>query len=63
MVNYLDWPRPETSFESVTEILAAYNLVACAVVDENGRLVGAVSIDDVLEELLPADWRDSTVGD
>lgn len=63
VVNDLDWPRPETSFESVTAILAAYNLVACAVVDENGRLVGAVSIDDVLEELLPADWRDSTVGD
>ena len=63
VVNDLEWPRPETSFESVTAILAAYNLVACAVVDENGRLVGAVSVDDVLEELLPADWRDSTVGD
>jgi CBS domain-containing protein len=37
--------------------LAAYDVVAVAVVDEVGRLVGAVTIDDVLDRLLPADWR------
>lgn len=63
VVNDLDWPRPTTTFDSVTALMAAYNLVACAIVDDNGRLVGAVSIDDVLDHLLPAGWRDTTVGD
>jgi CBS domain-containing protein len=37
--------------------LAAYDVVTLAVIDESHRLVGAVTIDDVLDRLLPADWR------
>ena len=37
--------------------LAAYNVVAIPVTDESGRLVGAVTIDDVLDRVLPAGWR------
>ena len=37
--------------------LAAYDVVALAVVDDAGRLVGAVTIDDVLDRVLPANWR------
>jgi CBS domain-containing protein/sporulation protein YlmC with PRC-barrel domain len=37
--------------------LAAYDVVSLAVVDDNGRLVGAVTIDDVLDRVLPRDWR------
>jgi CBS domain-containing protein len=37
--------------------LAAYDVVSLAVTDEAGRLVGAVTIDDVLDRLLPDNWR------
>ncbi|PPF83314.1 magnesium transporter [Subtercola sp. Z020] len=47
----------ETSAAEVSRILASYNLVSVPVVDENHRLVGVVTIDDVLDYLLPDDWR------
>ena len=53
---------PHTSAAEVSRILASYNLVSLPVVDENHRLVGVVTIDDVLDYLLPDDWR-STPGD
>ena len=53
---------PHTSAAEVSRILASYNLVSLPVVDENRRLVGVVTIDDVLDYLLPDDWR-STAGD
>ncbi len=37
--------------------LAAYDVVSLGVVDDSGRLVGAITIDDVLDHLLPSDWR------
>lgn len=41
----------------VAERLAAYDVVAIPVTDGANRLVGAVTIDDVLDRMLPADWR------
>src|SRR5262249_30648290 len=49
---------PTTPLPEITRRMATYNLVALAVVDQNGRLVGAVTVDDVLDHLLPRDWRD-----
>lgn len=48
---------PEAPLGEVTRILAAYNLVSIPVADENDHLVGVVTVDDVLDELLPEDWR------
>lgn len=53
----LETLHPDASVEEVTRFLATYNLVAAAVVDADGRLVGAVTVDDVLDSLLPDDWR------
>jgi CBS domain-containing protein len=54
-----DWdPVGATATEKeVAGRLAAYDVVALAVTDDAGRLVGAVTIDDVLDHVLPADWR------
>ncbi len=49
--------RPELSELEVAGRLAAYDAIAVPVCDEAGRLVGAVTVDDVLDRVLPADWR------
>ena len=49
---------PNAHIAKVTRLLATYNLTVLPVVDEDGHLHGAVSVDDVLDELLPEDWRD-----
>ena len=51
--------RADTSAAAVSRILASYNLVQIPVVDANHRLVGVVTVDDVLDRLLPDDWRSS----
>ena len=43
----------------LTRRLATYNLVSLPVTDDAGRLVGVVTVDDVLDHLLPRDWRDA----
>ena len=49
--------RPEASIREVAETLSKYNLVALPVVDEDGRLEGIVTVDDVLDDLIPMIWK------
>ncbi len=49
---------PETPLAAVTRYFAAYNLVCGPVVDDQNHLLGAVTVDDLLDHLLPHDWRD-----
>jgi Mg/Co/Ni transporter MgtE len=58
--------NPNASLHEVSSYLASYNLLSVPVVDANERLIGAVTVDDVLDHLLPENWRldhrDSTRG-
>ncbi|HEY4452598.1 MAG TPA: CBS domain-containing protein [Solirubrobacteraceae bacterium] len=49
--------RPNASFEEVARLMADYNLTSIPVADENGQMMGVVTVDDVLEAMLPRGWR------
>ena len=49
--------RVDITDREVAGQLAAYDVVSLAVVDDAGRLVGAVTVDDVLDRVLPSNWR------
>jgi CBS domain-containing protein len=48
---------PDASFEEVARLMADYNLTSIPVIDESERMVGVVTVDDVLEAMLPRGWR------
>jgi hypothetical protein len=48
---------PDADFEEVARQMADYNLTAIPVVDEHKTMLGVVTVDDVLEAMLPRGWR------
>ena len=49
--------RHDTPEREVFEEFASYDMLALPVVDEAGRLLGAVSVDDVVDRMLGSGWR------
>jgi Mg/Co/Ni transporter MgtE len=41
----------------VARLMTDFNLIAMPVLDGDGRPVGIIAVDDVLELLLPEEWR------
>jgi hypothetical protein len=48
---------PDASFEEVARLMADYNLTSIPVADEHSQMLGVVTVDDVLEAMLPRGWR------
>ncbi len=47
----------EADLPEVARLMADYDLVAMPVLDHSGAPVGMIAVDDVLELLLPEEWR------
>jgi CBS domain-containing protein len=47
----------EADAPDVARLMTDFNLIAMPVLDGDGRPIGIVAVDDVLELLLPAEWR------
>jgi CBS domain-containing protein len=47
----------DTDVVDVAVLMSDYNLITIPVVDERRRMIGIITVDDVLETTLPDDWR------
>jgi CBS domain-containing protein/sporulation protein YlmC with PRC-barrel domain len=48
---------PDTDVVDVAVLMSDYNLITIPVVDDRRRMIGIITVDDVLETTLPDDWR------
>lgn len=49
--------HPEDPASEVAQVIEKYNLAAVPVVDAKGVLVGEITVDDILSEVLPLAWK------
>ncbi len=49
--------RPDADLEEVARLMTDYDLTVVPVTDADERLLGVVTVDDVLELVLPRGWR------
>ena len=47
----------DTDVVDVAVLMSDYNLITIPVVDERRKMIGIITVDDVLEVTLPDDWR------
>ena len=47
----------DTDVVDVAVLMSDYNLITIPVVDERRKMIGVITVDDVLEVTLPDDWR------
>lgn len=48
---------PDAEFEEIARLMADYNLTSAPVVDARHQMIGVITVDDVLEVMLPKGWR------
>jgi Mg/Co/Ni transporter MgtE len=48
---------PDTDLPELALLMSDYNLTGLPVVDADGKPVGVVSVDDLLEQVIPEEWR------
>jgi Mg/Co/Ni transporter MgtE len=57
----IDSSTPSVALEAdvpeVARLMSDYNLIAMPVVDGDCRPVGIIAVDDILELLVPEEWR------
>ncbi len=53
---------PDADAEDVAVLMSDHNLVSLPVVDPQGRMIGLITVDDVLETTIPIDWRRRSAG-
>ena len=47
----------DADLTDIALLMADFNLYSIPVVDEQDRVLGVVTVDDVLEATIPEDWR------
>ena len=53
----IEHAAPYDNPRDVARTMAEYNLLALPVLDDMGRILGVVTVDDALEVLLPSGWQ------
>jgi Mg/Co/Ni transporter MgtE len=49
--------RPDAGLEEVARLMTDFDLTVVAVTDDEERLLGVITVDDVLELVVPQGWR------